>query len=99
MKLQFKKREEFNKEFKQEGFILLYENRLEFGPHIEQLAKEMVRKSKLRLTDILGNGVQLVYAKDKENIYFTENRKMDLERLASKYSHYLELLKKTFENK
>ena len=61
MKVQFKKREEFDKSFIQEGIILLFENRIEYAPtkDVDHLAKEMAKKSKLKLTDILGNGTQL----------------------------------------
>jgi len=99
MKVQFKKREEFDKNFIQEGIILLYENRIEYssGQDVEHLAKEMAKKSKLKLTDVLGNSTQLVYFKDKENIYISENRKIDLFRFASRGSQYWSLLKDTFE--
>ena len=99
MKVQFKKREEFDKNFIQEGIILLYENRIEYAPvqDIDHLAKEMAKKSKLNLTDILGNGTQLVYFKDKENIYISENRKIDLFRFASRGIQYWNLLTNTFE--
>jgi hypothetical protein len=100
MKVQFKKREDFDKEFKQEGTILLYENRIEYGINqVDDLAKEMARKSKLKLTNILGDGTQLVYSKDKENIYISENRKIDAYRLAAKSNQFFTLLKETFENK
>ena len=99
MKVQFKKREEFDKSFIQEGIILLFENRIEYAPtkDVDHLAKEMAKKSKLKLTDILGNGTQLIYFKDKENIYISENRKIDLFRFASRGTQYWNLLTNTFE--
>ena len=101
MKVQFKKREEFDKNFIQEGIILLYENRIEYSSSqdVEHLAKEMAKKSKLKLTDILGNSTQLIYLKDKdkENVYISENRKIDLFRFAARGSQYWNLLRETFE--
>lgn len=97
MKILYNTRINFDNRFSTEGFILIYENRLEIGTNIDHMAKEMAKKSKFKLTDILANGVQLVYSKDKENVYISENRKMDVFRLSAKSINYHNLLEEEFK--
>jgi hypothetical protein len=97
--LKFLKREEFDKQFKQTGNILLYEDKIEFSTDkdFDHLAKELAKKSKKNLTDILGNGTQLIYFKDDKEVYVSENRKIDVYKFASKSQAFFSLLKKTFD--
>lgn len=97
--MKFLKREEFDKQYKQTGIILLYEDKVEVSTEkdFDHAAKEMAKRTKKNLTDILGNGTQLVYFKDEKEVYISENRKIDVYKFANRSQIFFAMLKKIFE--
>jgi hypothetical protein len=97
--IDFKKKEELPSEFLSEGIIIIYDNKI-FSTNensFDNFSKEIAKKTKVSQTNILGDGIQLVFRKDKEKVYVAENRRMDLVRFASKSSICFNLLKEHFK--
>lgn len=99
MVVEFKKKAELPSEFLSEGIIIIHDNKV-FSTNatsFDQFSKEVAKKTKISQTNILGDGIQLVFRKDKEKVYIAENRRMDLVRFASKSSSCFSVLKDHFK--
>lgn len=99
MIVEFKKKDELPSEFLSEGIIIIYDNKIfsTIENSFDQFSKEIAKKIKTSQTNILGDGIQLVFRKDKEKVYVAENRRMDLIRFASKSSVCFNMLKEHFK--
>jgi hypothetical protein len=63
----------------------------------ESLSSEVAKKAKKSITDISRTGIQLIFCRDKENIYLTADRNIDVFKFAQNSSQYFTLLKEAFE--
>ena len=62
----------------------------------ESLSSEAAKKSKKSITDVYRSGIQLAFNRDKENIYLTADRTIDVFKFAQNSSQYFALLKEAF---
>jgi hypothetical protein len=65
----------------------------------DKLASEAVKKAKTNNTNIDRTGIQLIFCREKENIFLTANRKIDVFKFAQDSSKYFKLIKEAIENK
>ncbi len=69
-----------------DGVIVIYGNYIFVSQEkdFDEPIKELSHRHKLKVTDVFSEAIQLFYFKEKDTVVITENRKLDLVRLAQK---------------